>query len=132
MRPVGCRIDALTSDGEAAAVEISIMCKDRTVMHVIVFNLQYEKAGAGVLLLEDTFANSFDGTCRVFDLLAPADGYKIDWADAATGVTDWALPVSRKGWLYARLYLGFARPAVKGMLGALPMSLRRALAARLT
>jgi len=131
MRPVGCRIDALTSDGEAAAVEISIMCKDRTVMHVIVFNLKYEKAGAGVLLLEDTFANSFDGTCRVFDLLAPADGYKIDWADAATGVTDWAIPVSRKGWLYSRLYLGLARPAVKATLGALPMSLRRALAARL-
>ncbi len=131
LRPVGCQVYALTSGGETAAVEISIKCKDRTVMHIIVFNLKYEKAGAGVLLLEATFANSFDGTCRVFDLLAPADGYKIDWADSVTGVTDWALPVSRKGWLYARLYLGLARPAVKAALGALPMSIRRALAARL-
>jgi CelD/BcsL family acetyltransferase involved in cellulose biosynthesis len=130
--PVGCQVSALTCGGEAAAIEIDIRCKDRTVMHVIVFNLKYEKAGAGVLLLEETIARSFDGGARVFDLLAPADGYKTDWADAATGVTDWAIPVSRKGWLYARLYLGLARPAVKATLGALPMSLRRALAARLT
>jgi len=130
--PVGCQVSALTSDGEAAAIEITVSCKDRTVMHVIVFNLKYEKAGAGVLLLEETIARSFDNGCRVFDLLAPADGYKLDWADAVTGVTHWALPVSHKGWLYARLYLGIARPAVKATLGALPMSLRRALAARLT
>lgn len=131
VRPVGCQVSALTSDGNAAAIEIAIRCKDRTVMHVIVFNLNYEKSGAGVLLLENTFANSFDGTCRVFDLLAPADSYKVDWADAVTGVADWALPVSRKGWLYARVYLGLARPAVKAALGAMPMSWRRALATRL-
>jgi CelD/BcsL family acetyltransferase involved in cellulose biosynthesis len=130
--PVGCQVSALTSDGEAAAIEITVRCKDRTVMHVIVFNLKYEKAGAGVLLLEESIAKSFGNGCRVFDLLAPADGYKRDWADAVVGVTDWALPVSRKGWLYARLYLGLARPAVKSALGALPMSLRRTLAARLT
>jgi CelD/BcsL family acetyltransferase involved in cellulose biosynthesis len=129
-RPVGCEICALTSEGEAASIEIDIRCKDRTVMHIVVFNLKYEKAGAGVLLLEETIAKSFDGTCRVFDLLAPADGYKLDWADAATGVTDWALPLSAKGWLYARLYLGLARPTVKRVLEALPMSLRRRVAAR--
>ncbi len=130
--PVGCQVTALTCDGEAAAIEITMQCKDRRVMHVIVFNLKYEKAGAGVLLLEETIAKSFDGATRMFDLLAPADGYKLDWADAVTGVTDWALPLSRKGWLYARLYLGLARPAIKATLEALPMSLRRALAARLT
>jgi CelD/BcsL family acetyltransferase involved in cellulose biosynthesis len=129
--PVGCQVSALTSNGEAAAIEIDIRCKDRTAMHVIVFDLKYEKAGAGVLLLEETIAKSFDGTCRVFDLLAPADGYKLDWADAVTGVTDWALPLSLKGRLYARLYLGLARPAVKATLEVLPASLRRALAARL-
>ena len=126
--PVGCQVSALTCGGEAAAIEIDMRCQDRTVMHIIVFNLKYEKAGAGVLLLEETIARCFDGEARVFDLLAPADGYKIDWADAATGVTDWALPVSRKGWLYARAYLGFARPTVKAVLGALPASLRRIVA----
>jgi CelD/BcsL family acetyltransferase involved in cellulose biosynthesis len=131
-RPVGCEVYALTCDGEAAAIEIGVHCKDRIVMHIIVFNLKYEKAGAGVLLFEDTLAKSFDGSRAVFDLLAPGDGYKLDWADAATGVTDWALPVSAKGWLYARLHLGLARPAMKRAIEALPMSLRRALSERLT
>jgi CelD/BcsL family acetyltransferase involved in cellulose biosynthesis len=130
-RPVGCEISALSTDGEAAAIEIAVHCKDRTVMHVIVFNLKYEKAGAGVLLLEETIAKSFDGTCAVFDLLAPADGYKLDWADATVGVTDWALPISGKGRLYAKFYLGLARPAVKRAIEALPMTLRRALSQRL-
>ncbi len=131
-RPVGCQVHALTTDGEAAAIEIAIHCKDRTVMHIIVFNLKYEKAGAGVLLLEETIAKSFDGTRKVFDLLSPADGYKLDWADAVVGVSDWALPSSAKGWLYARVYLGLARPAIKRALGALPMSLRRAVSERVT
>jgi hypothetical protein len=37
-----------------------------------------------------------------------------------------------KGRLYARLYLGLARPAVKATLSMLPASLRRGLAARLS
>jgi CelD/BcsL family acetyltransferase involved in cellulose biosynthesis len=129
-RPAGCQISALTCDGEAAAIEIDLRCKDCTVMHVIVFNLKYEKAGAGVLLLEETIAKSFGNGCRTFDLLAPANGYKLDWADGVAGVTDWALPLSLKGWAFARLYLGLARPALKAALGALPVSLRRLLAAR--
>ena len=93
-RPAGCQLSALTTDGEAAAIEINLVCKDRTVMHVIVFNLKYEKAGAGVLLLEDTIAKSFGHGCKTFDLLAPADGYKLDWADGRAGVADWALALT--------------------------------------
>lgn len=129
-RPSGCEVFALTSNGEAAAVEITLRCMDRIVMHVIVFNLKYEKAGAGVLLLEETIAQAFASGARTFDLLAPGDGYKLDWADAVTGVTDWVLPLSAKGWVFTRLYLGFARPAIKAGLGVLPMSLRRFVAAR--
>ncbi len=127
--PAGCQVSALTCDGEAAAIEITVLCKERTVMHVIVFNLAYEKAGAGVLLLQESISRAFDNGCRTFDLLAPADGYKLDWADAVTGVTDWALPLSLKGRLYARVYLGFAREGIKRALSALPASVRRRLAA---
>ena len=130
IRPTGCEVTALTCNGEAAAIEITLRCLDRIVMHVIVFNLKYEKAGAGVLLLEETIAQSFGGSARTFDLLSPADGYKVAWADAATGVTDWVIPLSAKGWVFARLYLGLARPALKAALGAMPTSLRRLVADR--
>ena len=130
IRPTGCEVTALTCNGEAAAIEITLRCLDRIVMHVIVFNLKYEKAGAGVLLLEETIAQSFGGNARTFDLLSPADGYKVAWADAAMGVTDWVIPLSAKGWVFARLYLGLARPALKAALGAMPTSLRRLVADR--
>jgi len=129
-RPTGCEVSALTCNGEAAAIEITLHCLDRIVMHIIVFNLKYEKAGAGVLLLEETIAQSFGGNARTFDLLSPGDGYKLAWADAAMGVTDWVIPLSARGWVFARLYLGLARPALKAALGAMPTSLRRLVAAR--
>ena len=130
-RPAGCRVSALMCNGEAAAIEITFCCKTRTVMHVIVFNLEYESAGAGALVLEDTIARACESGCRTFDLLAPADAYKLDWADDSVAVTDWALPLSLKGTLYARLYLGVARSAAKWAVGRLPLSLRRALSGRL-
>lgn len=129
-RPTGCEVSALTSDGQPAAIEITLRCLDRIVMHVIVFNLKYEKAGAGVLLLEKTIAQSFGTDARTFDLLSPADGYKLAWADAVIGVTDWVIPLSARGWVFARLYLGLARPALKAALGAMPTSLRRLVADR--
>jgi hypothetical protein len=44
--------------------------------------------------------------------------------------TDWALPVSLKGRAYTRLYLVFARPALKAVLAGLPKPLRRFIASR--
>jgi CelD/BcsL family acetyltransferase involved in cellulose biosynthesis len=129
-RPTGCEVSALTCNGEAAAIEITLRCLDRIFMHIIVFNLKYEKAGAGVLLLEETIAQAFSGSAHTFDLLSPADGYKLAWADAVMGVTDWVIPLSAKGWVFARLYLGLARPALKAALGAMPTSLRRLVADR--
>jgi CelD/BcsL family acetyltransferase involved in cellulose biosynthesis len=130
VRPAGCEVSALTSGGEPAAIEITLRCLDRILMHVIVFNLKYEKAGAGVLLLERTFAQSFGTNARTFDLLSPGDSYKLAWADASMGVTDWVIPLSARGWVFARLYLGLARPALKAALDAMPASLRRLVADR--
>lgn len=130
-RPTGCQVSALTCGGEAAAIEITFRCKSRIVMHIIVFNLKYESAGAGALVLEDTIARACDSGRRTFDLLAPADAYKLDWADDSVGVDDWALPLTFKGRAYARLYLGLARSAAKWLIGILPLALRRKLSQRL-
>jgi CelD/BcsL family acetyltransferase involved in cellulose biosynthesis len=132
VRSVGCYVAALTSAGEPAAIEVTIPCKDRTVMHIIVFNLKYEKAGAGVLVMEKSIEKTCGNGCRAFDLLAPADTYKLDWADGVVGVEDWSVALSLKGRAYAQLYLGLARPAIKAVLGALPVSLRRLLSERVT
>ena len=124
-KSTNCVVAALKSNGEAAALEVSFMCKDRLAMHVIVYSLKFEKSGAGVLLLEQSLRDGYDEGLEIYDMLAPGDNYKLDWSDATTDVIDWVKPLSLAGSTYARLYLGFLRSRAKAAIEAMPESLRR-------
>ena len=120
-----CRISALRSCGETAAIDIGFGCKGRLALHVIVYGLKFEKAGAGVLLFEKSIAAAIAEGYDTIDLLAPADSYKLDWADGAVDVHDFAVPVTTLGKLYSRVYLKLARQTLKSSLARLPLSVRR-------
>ena len=126
-KPVECVVSALKSNGEAAALEVSFTCKGRLAMHLIAFNLDYEKSGAGVLLLEQSLKNGYAEGLTIYDMLAPGDPYKFDWCHQSDAVLDWVKPLSLKGYLYARLYLAFLRGRAKTMLKTVPQPLRRLL-----
>ena len=129
-RPAGCSVLALACDGEYAAIDVLVGCKDRVATHIFAYSSKFEKESVGVQLLERAIAQSFADGYRTFDFLAPADEYKMHWADGVVGVTDWAIPTSVKGWVFARFFLALARPALKTALAALPMPLRRFVASR--
>jgi CelD/BcsL family acetyltransferase involved in cellulose biosynthesis len=120
-----CIVSTLKSNGEPAALEVAFTCKGRLVMHVIVYDLKFEKAGAGVLLMENCIADGYTDKLAVYDMLAPGDNYKLDWADASVEVCDWVKPLSAAGYAYARLYLGLLRPYAKQAMTSMPQSLRR-------
>ena len=124
-KPVGCIVSALKSNGEIAALEVSFACKARLAMHLIVFNLAFEKSGAGVLLLEQSLKDGYAEGFDALDMLAPGDEYKFDWCDKSDGIVDWVKPLTLKGELYARVYLGFLRSRIKAALKKLPQPLRR-------
>lgn len=126
--PAGCHVLSLSCGGRPVALEIGVHGKGRSAIHVIAYDLDYEKTGAGALLMEDSIRRACDDGMTVFDLLAPGDGYKLEWADNATTVRDWAAPVSLLGRAYATLYLGLIRTALKRGLDALPVGMRRGLA----
>jgi CelD/BcsL family acetyltransferase involved in cellulose biosynthesis len=128
-KPVACVVSALKANGKTAALEISFTCKSRLAMHLIAFNLDYEKAGAGVLLLEQSLRDGYAEGLAVYDMLAPGDPYKFDWCDRSDEVMDWVKPLSLKGQLYARVYLEFLRGRAKSLLKAVPQPLRRLLRA---
>jgi CelD/BcsL family acetyltransferase involved in cellulose biosynthesis len=128
-KPVACVVSALKANGKTAALEISFTCKGRLAMHLIAFNLDYEKAGAGVLLLEQSLRDGHAEGLAVYDMLAPGDPYKFDWCDRSDEVVDWVKPLSLKGQLYARVYLEFLRGRAKSLLKAVPQPLRRLLRA---
>lgn len=130
-RPTQIRVAVLMCGEAVAAVEIGFGCRDRIAIHIMAYDLAYEKAAAGILLLEHMIEASLHSGVAVYDLMAPGDGYKKEWADGAVKVTDFAVPVTVLGSLFARGYLGFARPRLKAAVGKIPLSTRRALSSRL-
>jgi CelD/BcsL family acetyltransferase involved in cellulose biosynthesis len=124
-----CRTIALECDGKPAAASILVTCKDRIAGHVAAFNPAFEKSSVGMLMLEGAKARAFSEGFAVFDLLAPADAYKAHLARNEIGVLDWAVPVSRAGGVYARVYLTRLRGALKAALAALPVPVGRFIAA---
>ncbi|WP_045836305.1 GNAT family N-acetyltransferase [Hyphomicrobium sp. 99] len=124
-KPTGCIVSALKSNGEIAALEVSFACKARLAMHLIVFNLAFEKSGAGVLLLEQSLKDGYAERFDALDMLAPGDDYKFDWCDKSGSVVDWVKPLTLRGEIYARAYLGFLRGRIKTALKKLPQPLRR-------
>lgn len=124
-RPTGCHVIGLSCNDRPAAAMISMRCKGRTAAHVIAYDLDFEKVSVGALLLEDSIRQAADNGTAVFDLLAPGDSYKMEWADGAAPVRDWAVARSALGRVYAMLYLGHARAALKQGFAILPADLRR-------
>ncbi len=125
--PAGCHVLALMCGGHPVALEIGLRSKGRAAIHIITYDLDFEKTAAGSLLMEDSIRRASDLGDAVFDLLAPGDGYKLEWADDAVIVRDWAAPLTLLGRVYSVLYLGVFRRAVKLGIDALPLGLRRKL-----
>jgi CelD/BcsL family acetyltransferase involved in cellulose biosynthesis len=124
-----CRAFMLQSNGAPAAGSILVTCKDRVAGHLAAFNPAFEKLSAGTLMLEGAMTRAFGEGFAVFDLMAPADAYKARLAPNEIGVIDWAVPVSRAGGVYARLYLVRLRGALRAALAALPLPVGRFIAA---
>lgn len=129
--PAGCHVAALHCADKPVALEIGVQCRDRTAIHIIAYDLDFEKTAAGALLFEDSIRHAYDEGCSVYDLLAPGDSYKMKWADDAVAIADWSVPLNSLGWLYANVYTAALRPFAKRVVNALPASIRRAIAAKL-
>ena len=125
VRPAGCHVLALKCNDQPVALEIGVRCLGRTAIHIISYDPDFEKTAAGALLMEDSIRRACDDGLKVFDLLAPGDGYKLEWADDAVGVRDWAKPVTLLGRAYVTVYLGLIRNGTKRAIGALPLGARR-------
>jgi CelD/BcsL family acetyltransferase involved in cellulose biosynthesis len=124
----GARMIALDCNGERAAIDILVGCKDRIATHIVAYDPRFTKENVGWQLLNHAIATAHAEGYRTFDLLAPADPYKLRWADGSVEVIDWVLPISRRGALYARLYPMLARPLLKRLTRALPQWLTRVVA----
>jgi CelD/BcsL family acetyltransferase involved in cellulose biosynthesis len=126
-RPVPCRVAALQSNGNMAAIQITLDCKGHRFLHVTVYARAFEKFGVGGLLLERDVQGSIEDGLTAFDLLAPLHPYKMEFAVRAAAVHDYTIARSLRGSLYATLMLSGRQRAKKAVEG-LPAPLRRYLA----
>ena len=81
-------IDAIRRDGEAVSVGVTLACKGAGFGHILAHNPDCDKQGAGVLLAEHVMKSCFDRGFERYDMLAPYDAYKSEWADDAAPVAD--------------------------------------------
>jgi CelD/BcsL family acetyltransferase involved in cellulose biosynthesis len=129
-RAAGVSVSVLSLNETAVGIQIGVIAKRRLSLHVIVYDLAFEKSGVGVLHIEHTIAEAYDQGLVAIDLLAPKAEYKMDWADGTVAVIDHAVPVSAVGKLYAHVYLGFVRERAKALVQRLPARVSRHLVSR--
>lgn len=118
-RPTGTQVSLLTSGGEIADAAITVTCKGRQAVHILAYNMKFEKCAAGVLHVEKLVEHAFATGVEVFDFLAPRHDYKQEWADGEVHVKDFAKPVTVAGRAYTKIYLGFVRERLKAMFKTL-------------
>ena len=111
----GLRVSALRRGSETLGVEISVLCRDRLIGHVLAPNPDHFSLGVGGVLAEMTILNALDHRYAAVDLLAPADPYKLEWATASIGVGDYVVSLSVAGRCYMRFWIGFGRDVLKGI-----------------
>jgi CelD/BcsL family acetyltransferase involved in cellulose biosynthesis len=127
-RPSGVGVSMLRTGGEIADHHIMVDCKDRRALHVLGYNLKFERVGPGNIHLEYAIAKAFEEGLATFDFLAPRHDYKMDWADGVVVVNDYAIGITPRGRAYGAIYLGLIREGLKSAIKMLPKGLTRSIA----
>lgn len=125
------RVSVIKCDGRPVGIDLSFDCKGRAFGHVLATDPGYEREGVGGILVHRVFANARQRGNTVFDLLAPADPYKLQHADGSTSVRDVVVPFTPRGRLFSELVLRRLKPLVKTAARLLPARLLQHAASRL-
>ena len=128
VRPAGTSVHLLTSNGEIANAAITVTANGRQALHILAYGLKFEKCAAGILHVEALIRRAFETGIRTFDFLAPRHDYKLEWADGAVRVADYALPATMLGRAYTYVYLGFVREHVKSAINQAPGTIAKPIA----
>ncbi len=120
------RVSALRCGDDIAGIELSVAFKGLLCGHVLAPNPDFAEFGVGGVLAELTITSALEQGYAQFDLLAPADDYKLEWTDKTVGVADYVVARTLAGHAYQRLWLGWGREAAKRLAARLRPMLARA------
>lgn len=112
----GMLISAIRLNGEPIAIDLSFLSKTTAFGHVLATEPDFFRDGAAAILVHQVFASAHAAGARSFDLLAPADEYKLQHADGSTAVESRVHAFSLKGRMFAQGWHRFAKPAARAIV----------------
>ncbi len=124
-KAAGTRVTALFCGDELIAADLNFCAKKRCVAHVITYNLAHEKWSPGQLMSYMQLEYAKQHGLKSYDFMGPWAKFKMDWSDNTVELNDWAVPMTAKGTLWTKIYLGFARDHLKKLYLKLPSSMKK-------
>jgi CelD/BcsL family acetyltransferase involved in cellulose biosynthesis len=91
-------------------------------------NPAFDQYAPGKLHIDYALKDSFALGLEVYDLLAPAAPYKLDWTKRVDQIQDYAVPFTWRGRLVLDGWQRRLRPAAKRTFLRLPKRLRQVIA----
>ena len=110
----GVGAGVLTCGGQPAAYEIAFHYRHHHYLYIIAQDPRFVSQSPSKVQVDEAQAWDIANGVEVFDLLPPADRYKLDLSDQTVAIFDYLKPLSFIGMLYVA-YLVRARPALKAL-----------------
>lgn len=94
-----CVVSCLTLDGELVAGEVGFVSDDAYASYLGAYDVDQARLGVGTLQIIETVRWCYDNGIRTFDLLPPADDYKLQWTTPGCHheVADYVVPLHKLG-----------------------------------
>ena len=125
----GAVIERLVVRGETAAIRFGFKYRGTHFAFMGAYASAFRHASPGKLLTEFCFSGFQERNFSRFDFLPPGGPHKSEWCSDAIGVTDYTLPLTGMGQIYARGYQERLRPALRAVWQRTPETLRSLAAA---
>lgn len=107
------RVSTINCDGTEIGVELSFDCNGHTFGHVLATDPDKSLEGIGSVLILRAFISAAARGTHTFEMMAPADQYKMRHADGEISVSHLAVAFTMKGRLYRDIYLKNVQPVAK-------------------
>lgn len=121
----GAVLSLLEVDGEACAIEIGFVHGRHYYAYLGATSAEHARFGPGKLQMEETIGWCIRQGLVRYDLMAPADAYKLAWTDRSVSVSDHAMALNWRGGLLLSVYHRRLRPAIKRLHERAPMPLKK-------
>lgn len=109
----GLLVSSIELSGRPIGIDLSFLCKGSCFGHVLATDSDFDKEGVGNVLVHHVFSGARKAGAGTFDLLAPADAYKLRHADGQTLVESRIYPFTQRGRLASRAVYGLALPLAR-------------------